>query len=118
MPTEIQCPKCGSVQITAMKQGFGLGKAALGGALLGPVGLLGGMIGSGKVNVVCLKCGHKWDPASLRIQERQQRNAEILRAKGAKKDKADRLREFEQRLAKRIAAKKEKAARIKVEESE
>ena len=57
---QIKCPKCGSSQLTANKKGFGLGKAAAGGLLLGPIGLLGGMIGSGKVKITCLKCGHEW----------------------------------------------------------
>lgn len=56
----IKCPKCGSTQITAGNKGFGLGKAAAGAVLLGPVGLLGGVIGSKKVMVGCLKCGYRW----------------------------------------------------------
>lgn len=60
MNEEVKCPKCGSTQLTANKKGFGLGKAAVGGLLLGPVGLLGGVIGSGKVVITCLKCGHQW----------------------------------------------------------
>jgi tellurium resistance protein TerD len=58
----VKCPKCRSTQIAAGNQGFGLGKAAVGGLLLGPVGLLGGMIGSKKIEITCLKCGHKWKP--------------------------------------------------------
>lgn len=57
---EIKCPKCGSKQITAKTKGFGLGKAVVGAALLGSVGLLGGVIGSKKIIVVCLNCGHEW----------------------------------------------------------
>lgn len=60
--TEIHCPKCGSTQITANKKGFGLGKAAAGGILLGPVGLMGGLLGSNKVILTCLKCGHQFKP--------------------------------------------------------
>lgn len=56
----IKCPKCGSIQITAGNKGFGLGKAAVGGAILGPVGLLGGLVGSKKIIVTCLGCGNKW----------------------------------------------------------
>ena len=58
----VRCPRCGSAQLTANKKGFGLGKAAAGGLLLGPVGLLGGFIGSSKVKITCLKCGHTWKP--------------------------------------------------------
>lgn len=57
----VMCAKCKSTQITAGNKGFGLGKAATGGILLGPVGLLGGVIGSKKVIVTCLKCGHRWE---------------------------------------------------------
>ena len=60
----VKCAKCGSSQVTAQTKGFGLGKAAAGGLLLGPVGLLGGLIGSRKVKVVCLHCGHAWHPGS------------------------------------------------------
>lgn len=58
---KIKCSRCGSTQITSKTKGFGLGKAAAGGLLLGPVGLLGGVIGSKKVRAVCLKCGNEWD---------------------------------------------------------
>lgn len=57
---QVCCPKCKCTQIVGNKKGFGLGKAAMGGLLLGPVGLLGGVIGSGKVIVTCLNCGYKW----------------------------------------------------------
>lgn len=56
----IKCPRCGSTQLNANKKGFGLGKAAGGGILTGGVGLLAGFIGSGKVKITCLKCGHSW----------------------------------------------------------
>lgn len=63
MSDEIKCPKCGSTQITANKKGFGLGKAVVGTVLTG--GLLGagaGLLGSNKVVITCLKCGHQWKP--------------------------------------------------------
>lgn len=58
----IQCPKCGSTQVTAQKKGFSTGKALVGGVALGVVGLAAGAIGSGKVMVTCLRCGHSWAP--------------------------------------------------------
>ena len=60
MADSVQCPNCGSEQITADKKGFGLGKAVGGALLAGPVGLLGGFLGSKKVIVTCLKCGNQW----------------------------------------------------------
>mgnify|MGYP000927954738 CR=1 FL=1 len=38
----IHCPNCGSQQLTANKKGLSITKAALGGFLLGPVGLAAG----------------------------------------------------------------------------
>lgn len=58
----VKCPRCGSTQLTANNKGFGLGKSIVGGVLLGGVGLLGGFLGSSKVKITCLKCGHSWKP--------------------------------------------------------
>jgi hypothetical protein len=55
-----KCPKCSSPSLSANKRGFGLGKALVGGALTGGVGLLAGFIGSGAVMVTCVNCGHGW----------------------------------------------------------
>ena len=56
-----KCPMCGEVlkwkQVDKSKKGFSLGKAAVGGILLGPVGLLGGALGKKKVYYCCGKCG-------------------------------------------------------------
>jgi predicted RNA-binding Zn-ribbon protein involved in translation (DUF1610 family) len=54
------CPKCGSISVQPMQKGFGLGKAVVGGALLGPLGLLAGVVGKNKVEMYCMKCGNKW----------------------------------------------------------
>lgn len=59
----IRCPKCTSAELTAQKQGFGLGKAVVGGVLTGGVGLLAGFLGSGKIKITCLRCGHFWTPS-------------------------------------------------------
>lgn len=56
----VRCPRCGSTQISANKKGFGVGKAVVGAAVAGPMGLTAGNIGSNKVIVTCLKCGHQW----------------------------------------------------------
>jgi len=59
---EIKCPKCYSKQVTANAKGFSGGKAVAGAVLLGPIGLLGGTLGSKKVKITCLKCGYQWEP--------------------------------------------------------
>lgn len=56
----MKCPKCRSEALSADKRGFSLGKAVVGGALTGGVGLLAGFHGAAKVNITCLECGHKW----------------------------------------------------------
>ena len=58
----VKCPKCGSMSVQIGQKGFGLGKAVVGGLLLGPVGLLGGMFGRKKAELVCQACGKKWNP--------------------------------------------------------
>jgi hypothetical protein len=61
-PPPVTCRKCGSPQVTGNNKGFS-GGSALGGFLLaGPLGLLGGTLGSKKLIVSCLACGHQWDP--------------------------------------------------------
>lgn len=62
-PPPVACPKCRSQQVTANKAGFGVGKAVVGGLLLGPLGLAAGAHGSGKITVSCMACGHQWDPS-------------------------------------------------------
>ena len=63
MNEQVTCPKCKSTQITAQKQGFGFGKAVVGGLLTGGVGLLAGTIGTSNVRVSCVKCGFNWKAA-------------------------------------------------------
>lgn len=58
--TQPQCPKCKSFQTTYTKQGFGVGKAAVGAILTGGIGLLAGGIGKNNIVITCLKCGHQW----------------------------------------------------------
>ena len=58
----VSCPKCASTSITAQKKGFGTGKAVLGATTIGALGVVAGGIGSNKVEITCLNCGHKWKP--------------------------------------------------------
>ncbi|MDQ7092413.1 TerD family protein [Desulfosporosinus sp. PR] len=62
----IVCPRCNSTRVTAGRKGFGIGKAAIGGMMLGPVGLLAGFIGSRNLEFVCLTCRGRWNAASNR----------------------------------------------------
>ena len=64
MPSEIKCPVCGSEQIYADKKGFSTGKAVAGTVLTGNllVGALAGSHGKDKIELTCLKCGHKFYP--------------------------------------------------------
>lgn len=54
------CPRCGSTSLSANKKGFGVGKAVVGAALTGGIGLVAGNIGAKKVRVTCLNCGHQF----------------------------------------------------------
>jgi len=49
--SRIACPKCGCTQLTTERNGFGFGKALVGGVLFGGIGLLGGFIGSRKIRI-------------------------------------------------------------------
>jgi hypothetical protein len=55
-----ECPMCGEFEnwkkIDTQNKGFSVGKAAIGGVLLGPVGLVGGALGKKKSTYYCGKC--------------------------------------------------------------
>lgn len=57
---QVYCPKCLSTSISADKKGFGVGKAVVGAAAFGGIGLIAGNIGAKKVICTCLKCGYQW----------------------------------------------------------
>ena len=60
MGAGVRCPKCGAMQISADKKGYGGGKGCLGWLLAGPIGLLCGFCGSRKILITCLSCGYQW----------------------------------------------------------
>jgi hypothetical protein len=74
-----RCPKCKSTAITANKQGFGVGKAAIGAVAVGPLGLLAGSIGSSDIKLSCLSCGNQWDNNGITAKmDRDLQKQEIL----------------------------------------
>lgn len=60
------CARCGSSQLATSKVGFGLGKAILGTIAFGPLGALGGAVGSNNIKITCLQCGLEMSPGSGR----------------------------------------------------
>jgi predicted RNA-binding Zn-ribbon protein involved in translation (DUF1610 family) len=60
----IECLKCHSINVAMDARGFSLVSAAVGALLIGPYGLLGGLVGSKKVEVVCRACGNRWIPTA------------------------------------------------------
>jgi len=60
----VRCPKCGSKNVEIGKQGFSLGKGALGAVLItgGAAGLVAGLHGRNNAQLRCRSCGKKWKP--------------------------------------------------------
>jgi len=61
MDNNIKCPRCNSTNVSTGTKGYGLVKGATGGLILGPIGLMAGLIGSKRIRIDCLLCGHHWD---------------------------------------------------------
>lgn len=59
---KVVCPRCGSSQIQASKQGYNYGCGCLGLLLTGPFGLLLGGLGANMTELICLNCGKRWMP--------------------------------------------------------
>ena len=55
------CPRCGSQDTQLIgPQGFKTARAAAGGLLLGPLGLLAGQVGARNIKLKCQSCGNLW----------------------------------------------------------
>lgn len=77
MDIELHCPKCGSNQITSDKKGFSGKKAVAGVLLTGGIGILAGTIGSNKIKMTCLSCGHEFKPGEGKEIVNQQQYQKI-----------------------------------------
>ena len=71
---KLYCPYCGSSNLTANTKGFGVGKALTGAVLTGGIGLLAGFVGSNKVKIPCLKCGHSCSAGDLHDKRQRDEN--------------------------------------------
>lgn len=56
------CPKCKSISLTTTNKKLSVGRAVVGGALLGGTGAVLGGLTSKKVELLCMNCGHKFKP--------------------------------------------------------
>ncbi|WP_066308357.1 TerD family protein [Bacillus sp. FJAT-29814] len=89
---DIICPRCHSTNVRTGKKGFGLGKAAVGGLILGPIGLLGGFIGQNQLKLTCNNCGSSWSPSQTDYAEwanNQKRRAQELFSRYKSQDVLD-----------------------------
>lgn len=77
MENQVKCPKCGSVQISANKKGFSGTKAVAGAVIAGPLGLVAGTHGSGRVNITCLNCGNVFKPGDRQVPVRTPKEGDI-----------------------------------------
>lgn len=67
----ILCPKCGSKNNYISKKGYSTKKGIAGMLLIGKIGLLAGTIGSNKIEITCLNCGHKFKTSDVNILEQR-----------------------------------------------
>jgi hypothetical protein len=84
MNDELLCPKCGSNQLSANKKGFSGKKAVAGAILTGGIGVLAGTIGSNKIKITCLACGHVFKPGQDQksVEKQKQQQAEAMKKPG------------------------------------
>lgn len=71
------CPKCHSKELHTEHQGFSGGKALVGAAITGGIGILAGTIGSREVRITCIKCGHHFKAGEAIIEKRDTAKIEM-----------------------------------------
>lgn len=96
----IFCPKCLSTHVHTEQKGFSGGKALAGAITVGGIGLLAGTIGSKKVNITCLKCGHKFMAGNALIATRTEKEKILkeLESRLANGDKLGAVKFLNERL--------------------
>ncbi|MGL5190745.1 MAG: hypothetical protein ACRC7S_13965 [Cetobacterium sp.] len=57
---ELICPRCGSHKIHTDTRGYRATKGIIGGAILGPIGLLTGFAGKNKLLYTCKECEYQF----------------------------------------------------------
>ena len=60
----VRCPMCGSTQVTAVRRGYDPGCGCLGVLLFSWIGLLLGFLNADRVDLVCNRCGARWEPGN------------------------------------------------------
>lgn len=109
----MNCPNCNSSRLELLgvdKQGFSLGKAAVGGLLLGPVGLLGGLIGKNKIKAVafiCMDCGKRCTEQEIEAA----RPANGLESRDESANRDELTKEHEERQRAKLEAERNEAER-------
>jgi hypothetical protein len=59
---KVQCPNCGSMNVLVGEKGFSASNAIVGAALMGPLGVLGGLSGAKNLEYYCSSCQKRWVP--------------------------------------------------------
>lgn len=58
---DLKCPQCRSTNFSVQTRGYSVGRALVGTAFAGPIGLAGGAIGKDKLQYCCASCGRRWE---------------------------------------------------------
>ena len=76
------CPKCNSTRLDADERDVSIGNAIAGAALVGHVGALAGLIGSGATRIDCYDCNYRFKPDNYEAEQRKFRHSKSDEATG------------------------------------